>query len=465
MSVMAWLRRRTRGEADRGSAMITVILMGAVLTSLAAALMASTLAEATRSGQAVTKSTSMAAAEAGVDNYISKLTEDRNYYSHYVHPGEATRRDGSGHVGTPGQTWTGAATWTYPNGKDTWAGLGNGYEYDLQITPPSTGSQLVKVTSTGRKAGSATDRRTLEVLVRAASVADFQMVSNADVSYGSTATTRGKLYAGIDSSGRKHNINHDGTAYGNLYAEGSVTGSTSYLNGAKSYSSATIRSVIPNPIAFSTFTSSLVDVKAAAQNGGGIYLDNTSIDAWKLTFNSAGTVTIATCMRAYAYSSYRDIAETAPACTTTSTVTIPSIGAIYTNQSAIVSGTVKGQVTVASNDDIVIADNVSYATPGVDVLGLIAKNDMVVAAYVPYDLTWTAATVAQNGQWRSYAQTTDHGTMTFSGSTATNAGGYMSMFATRNYLYDANLLYLQPPYFPLILDTYTVVSFRELPPS
>jgi len=170
-------------------------------------------------------------------------------------------------------------------------------------------------------------------------------------------------------------------------------------------------------------------------------------------------------MRAYAYSSYQDIAATAPTCTTTSTVTIPSIGAIYTNQNTIVSGTVTGQATVASNDDIVIADTLSYATPGVDVLGLIAKNDMVVAAYVPYDLNWTAATVAQNGQWRSYAQSTDHGTMTFTGSTATNGGGYMSMFATRNYVYDSNLLYLQPPYFPLILDTYTVVSFRELPPS
>ena len=129
------------------------------------------------------------------------------------------------------------------------------------------------------------------------------------------------------------------------------------------------------------------------------------------------------------------------------------------------SGTVKGQVTVASNANVVIADNISYVTAGVDVLGLVAKSEMIIASYVPYNLTWTAATIAQTGQWRSYDTTTDHGTMTFTGSTATNQGGYMNMFATRNYIYDSNLLYLQPPYFPLLLDTYTVVSFRELPSS
>jgi len=461
MKAMARLRARTRGDSDEGSAMITVVLMGVVLTAVSAALMASTLAEATRSGAGVTEASAMAAAEAGVDNYISKLTEDHTYYDDYVHPAEATRKDANGVTAKAKAAWTGAATWSYPSGRDAWLAVGNGYEYDLQITPPSPGSQLVKITSTGRRTGSTTNTRTVEVLVRAASVADFQMVSNADVSYGSTATTRGKIYAGIDSSNVKHNIAHAGTAYGNLYAEGSITQSPNYMNNAKGYSSSTIRSVIPNAINFNTFTTSLVDLKAAAQATGGVYLDDSTKDAWKLTFNSAGTVTIASCKKNNNY----DVAATAPTCTTTQTVTMPAAGAIYVNQTVIVSGTVKGQVTVASNANVVIADNISYATPGVDVLGLVAKNEMIVASYVPYNLTWTAATIAQTGQWRSYDSSTDHGTMTFTGSTATDEGGYMSMFATRNYIYDSNLLYLQPPYFPLILDTYTVVSFRELASS
>jgi len=204
-----------------------------------------------------------------------------------------------------------------------------------------------------------------------------------------------------------------------------------------------------------------LSLNSAAQSTGGVYLDDSTKDGWKLTFNSAGTVTIASCKK----TNSKDIADTAPTCTTTSTVTVPSVGAIYANQSIVVSGTVKGQVTVASNANVVIADNISYVTPGVDVLGLVAKSEMIIASYVPYNLTWTAATIAQTGQWHASDTTTDHGTMTFTGSTATNQGGYMNMFATRNYIYDSNLLYLQPPYFPLILDTYTVVSFRELPSS
>src|SRR3954454_24202423 len=153
MKAMARLRARTRGNGDQGSAMITVVLMGVVLTAVSAALMASTLAEATRSGAGVTEASAMAAAEAGVDNYISKLTEDHTYYDDYVHRAEATRRHANGVTAMASAAWTGAPTWTSPSGPDAWTAVGNGYEYDLQIVPPNPGSQLVKITSTGRRTG------------------------------------------------------------------------------------------------------------------------------------------------------------------------------------------------------------------------------------------------------------------------------------------------------------------------
>ena len=62
--------------------------------------------------------------------------------------------------------------------------------------------------------------------------------------------------------------------------------------------------------------------------------------------------------------------------------------------------------------------------------------------------------------------------MTFTGSTATyggtyngtTSGGYMSMFNTaRVYEYDETLLYLQPPWFPTLGDSLTMLMFRELP--
>jgi hypothetical protein len=456
-------RKRTgvkRGKGERGSALIVAILMGAVFTALSAGLMANAVSETTRSGHEVQQSTAMAAAEAGVNDYIAKLTEDHAYFSHYVHPGESTRKDSSNVTGAAGQAWTGSASWTYPTGRDAWRPLDNGYEFNLQITPPPAGGKAVKITSTGRKTGATSQLRSVEVLVRAASVTDFQMMSNTDITYNSSATTRGKIYAGIDQNNIKHSIAHAGTAYGNLYAEGSITQSPTYQSGAQGYPAATIRSVLPTPLIFNTFTSALVDLKQAAQFGGGIYLDDSHKDGWSLTFNSAGTVTIASCTQ----KANKHFAAVAPTCVTTSTVAVPAVGAIYVNQSVIIKGQVKGKVTVASNADVIIGDPVSYVTPGVDVLGLVAKNEMIVAQWAPTDLTWTAATVVQSGQWRSWSNDGSHGTMTFTGSTATNQGSQMGMFTTSNYNYDTNLLYLQPPYFPVIENSYTVLFFREVTP-
>jgi hypothetical protein len=312
--------------------------------------------------------------------------------------------------------------------------------------------------------GATTGLRTIEVLVRPASIADFQMVSNADISYGSTATTRGKIYAGVDQYNGKHSIAHEGTAYGDLYAEGSITRSPTYRNGARGYASSTIRSVIPTPLNFNTFTTSLVDLKATAQTPGGIYLDDSRKDGWRLTFNSGGTVTIASCKKASSWWSTYHLAEREPSCTTVSTVAVPANGAIYANQSVVVMGQVKGRVTVASNADIVIGGNVTYATRGVDVLGLVAKNEMIVAWWAPTNLTWYSATIAQTGQWRSWNSDGSKGTLDFYGSTATNKGGYMGMYDYRNYNYDENLLYLQPPFFPVIADNYTILLSRELTP-
>jgi hypothetical protein len=53
--------------------------------------------------------------------------------------------------------------------------------------------------------------------------------------------------------------------------------------------------------------------------------------------------------------------------------------------------------------------------------------------------------------------------MTFTGSTVTSDGGYMSMFTTRYYNYDPTLQYLQPPWFPAVGDPYQILLFRELP--
>ncbi len=251
---------------------------------------------------------------------------------------------------------------------------------------------------------------------------------------------------------------------------------------AQKYSGAagTIRSVIKTPINFSNFTTSITDIKRAADlNVVGTQtpydLNNGNYDIWKLTFKSDGTLDVAGCKDSGS-NKPEDVKPTT--CTAVSNnLPMPANGAIYAQQSVMISdGTstcgspvitgncVNGRVTVASANDVIIGDNIDYVQTGDDVLGLIAANEMIVAQWAPTTLSWRGATIAQTGQWRSaIGNQTHNGTMTFTGSTATNGGGYMSMYATRVYKYDNSLLYLQPPWFPTIDYAYTVLLYRELP--
>ena len=82
---------------------------------------------------------------------------------------------------------------------------------------------------------------------------------------------------------------------------------------------------------------------------------------------------------------------------------MPSNGAIYSEVNVIVSGTVKGRVTVATPNEIIIGGNIlydgdgSFTTPvlGKNVLGLEAVKDVVVPCWIMGDLDWRAAVVAQ----------------------------------------------------------------------
>jgi hypothetical protein len=275
--------------------------------------------------------------------------------------------------------------------------------------------------------------------VRPSSVSDFYRIVDGNVSFGSSTTTNGAIY----SSG---NVDHDGTASANIYAEGSISGAVTMTNGSKKYTPTTspsIRTVIPSPLNFSSFIVSLSDVSRAAQTGG-VYLNNTSIDAWKLVFASNGTFTAQTCTK----SSGQDVAAATPSCGTATTYSVPSNGAIYSPQTVIVSGTMKGRATVASNNNIVVASNISYNTVGSDVLGLDAANNVYVAAYAPSTLNWRAAVLAQSGTWRTWncpSEGSGTGTMTFTGSSATADGGCFTAYDTRDYTYDNSLLYLEAP--------------------
>ncbi len=490
---------RRLSAAEDGQALVLVAFLMIVLALLSVLLIGMVVSDQKTSNNSAVQADARAAAEAGIDSYVATLLLNNQYYRQYLAPGEATRKstatgDTLASVVPPSSPTAWASnegtSWTYPNGKDAWADLGNGYSYDLQVTPPQTGSNntnYLQIVATGkRNGGTATsDKQAIQILIRPASVADFQMLSAASVAYGTDAVTTGKVYS-------LQSVYYCGTAYADVYAESRVYLSSGTCGGgsgnnmvspAKAYdsqTSPTIRTMIKNPVNFADFQTSLDDISRAAQNAGGIYLTNPggSVKAWQLTFNSAGTVTYRTCTASQA------LETTQPSCTGSATTkSIPTNGAIYSELPVVIAGgtstcsdpkvgtltnanCVHGRVTVASNGDIIIGDDIGYVTSGSDVLGLMAKNNVWVASWNGNSLTWRGAALAENGYWSeptSACNGCHSGTMTFTGSSATYSGGAMSMFNNRSYNYDGTLLYLQPPWFPTLPQAYTIVLYRNLP--
>lgn len=406
---------------ERGNAMVLAVFLTAALALLAINLINVVSGDSSRGAQGVKRDAAFQAAEAGLSEYTSKLLEDNQYYLHDVAAGESTRNSATNCSGTNVSStsstptaWNYGTTWAYCSTKNNWRQLSNGYEYNVQVTGPTASQNYADLIATGRKQGTTAPVRVLEQRVRLASVADFQMMSNASISYGSTATTRGKIYSA-------QSVTHSGTAYADVYAEGQVSGGATYVSPARSYdvdSSPTIRAMIANPVNFASFLVSLTDIQRAAQNGG-IYLNNSAYAAWQLTFASDGTVNVKTC------TAPNETTVTPPTCTQYAGFpkTVPSNGAIYVEQTAIIAGgtstctdpdgtsltnanCVNGRVTVASDDKMIVGDDIGYMVTGDDVLGLVSKNDMLVARWGPPVLHWRAGTLAETGSWQSATSAT-----------------------------------------------------------
>lgn len=468
------MRRHLRSTVvqEDGIAMILVVMITAFMSLLAVTLIDAVRAESDRGAHANWSSTSFQAAEAGLDEYTAKLLDDHGYYLHDVHPAESTRSPSTGvTVGAndcaydaketaPASVsqevpWVYGTSWTYPNGKDHWCKLPNGYFYNLQVYAPGTAANpttSVRIVSTGRRSAASTDdMRAIETYVRPSNLTDFYRFSNGDVNI--DAETFGKIY----SNGT---VTHSDTAHADIFAEGSINGNPTMVDGAQKYANGAFPTskIKTHPIKFSKFAVSLPDIQRAAQKGG-VELVLPGKTGWRIIFNANGTFTAAPCTGT-------DLElSPAPSCSPATTYTMPSNGAIYTDATAIVSGSVNGRVTVGANQNIIVADDIAPLVGGDDVIGLVANVYLYVAAYAPAQLTWNAAVLVQTETWQSAGSGHGNGSlMTFSGSSATAKGGSFGDYDTRVYAYDPNLQFLPPPWFPTIDDTYTTTFFREVTP-
>ena len=158
---------------------------------------------------------------------------------------------------------------------------------------------------------------------------------------------------------------------------------------------------------------------------------------------------------------------------------LPSNGAIFVSGGNVyVEGTLKGRLTIGTDKDLIIKNNILYADDpeenpsSQDMLGLIAEGDVIVSKDAPYDLEIDASIMALGDSflveewWKGPPKGTlkvvggiiqkERGPVgMFNGSTGEKLSGY-----SKNYVYDERLKNQNPPYYPTTGD-YIVVLWRE----
>jgi hypothetical protein len=380
--------------------------------------------------------------------------------------------------------------------KDTNQKIG---QYSLVVTPPSVGSTIITIQSTGYSVENPKVKRTITVRYGVPSLAKYAFLTNTDVWIGDTESVSGQMHANggirFDGSG-----NAPITSAKSTYTCQSWSGSPcpATKNGIWGSAPASTQALwqFPQPnVDFASMTSDLSSIKSNAQSGG-IYLPPSNAQGYSLVFNSNGTISIykVTSLRSTptgwdvnGNSHNEDVdynnrtkLDGNPSVAGVQDYAMPSNGLIYIEDTTWAEGTVKGRVLVAAAKlpynvntapSIIVPNNIVYAAKdGTNSLGLIAQKDFLISYYAPNTLEINAAIIAQNGSaqmWNFgstrtsltiYGAVSSFGVWTWSwvsGNTCTSG------YCTTQTSYDANLLFAPPPSFPLSSDGYQQISWNS----
>ncbi len=356
--------------------------------------------------------------------------------------------------------------------------------YSLNITRPVTGTTVVVIESTGWLDAQPNSRRTIRARVGFPALTDYAFLTNGDVWIADEEETHGKFHA-------NGGIRFDGTG------DAPITSATStYIckefhgcgnqqkpgiwgdGGPQSY----WQFPVPGK-EFAAVTAKLSEIKTNADPlKGGVYLTSSGKQGWRLSFQANGTINIFKVKTTNSYrgkdvgsNKYEWYAIDAASYDTTTTVSMPTNGYIYVEDTVWVDGVVNGRATVGTTagKSIIINGNLTYAAKdGNNVLGLIAEQNILIPHDSPDDLEIDAALLAQNGAAKRYYYPSDKkDSLIIYGSVISNgvwtwswtSGGsvVVSGYVHTNSTYDANLTYFPPPSFP-VGSEYNLISWEEV---
>lgn len=459
------MHKNTRGSITPALLVIT----GAFVTAIYGLLMVIAL-QLDFSHRQVASQQALSIAEAGI-----------NYYKWHLAHAPEDFMDGTGTVGPY------IHTFADPQG-------GNAGSYSLTVTPPTDGSTIVTLTSTGWTDVYPSVKRTITATYGRPSYARFSFLTNASSWYGAGITVNGAVHSntGIRMDGVNTSLVTSAVA---TYLCGSETGCSpaqsrpgvwgSGPGGAQGLWQFPVPAIDFNSISFD-----FNQMKLSAQSDG-LWLANSGASGYHLVFLSNGTVNIS---RVTSTNYYNGMLENGSCprlyqrITNESFIgnyTLADTPIIFVEDALWVEGVVNGKTTVAAvqfpisstTTNVWIRGNLYYnAYDNSDELGLIAQDDIYFARDIPNDFRVDGALMAQSGKIIRHGYVSGCGysstysvrnSLTINGALISfnksywNWGsGPTSGFRTRTISYDSNLLYMPPPYFPTSGE-YEFISWAE----
>ena len=383
-------------------------------------------------------------------------------------------------------------------------------QFSLDVIPPSLGSTLATVKSTGSIAGDTALLRTIAVQFVKPSIAKYAVVANDAMRFGAGTEVFGLIHSnqGIRFDGLAHNIVASAVA---AYNDPDHSGANEF--GVHTHvapidplppSSVPQRTDVfevgrqfPVPaVDFAGITADLAQMKTDAQTNG-FYRPSAGALGYHVVLRTDDTFDL-----------YRVTSLVNPpsGCTNIAgqsgwgtwsiqnqqligNYPFPANGIIFLEDDIFVNGqTNGGRLTIAAaflpdnppfRKNIMVNNDLLYTNyDGSDVIGLIAQGNINVGLVSEDDLRIDAALIAQNGRvGRHYYRSPSGGsqrcspnhirqTITLWGMIATNQRyGFAYTDGTRypkpNLNYDGNLLYGPPPSFPLTSDQYVTLTGGE----
>lgn len=369
-------------------------------------------------------------AEAGIDYYRWHLAHSLNDYA------DGTGQEGCNPCGPYHHSYS-----------DPWGTVIG--SYDITITPPAEGSDVVTITALGQLDDFPNQTRTVTAQFRRPSLVKYMVVANDNMRFGSDTDVYGEIHSngGVRFDGTAHNVVSSArTTYTDPDGAGLCTSNPENPNECPGVWTA---QADPNavflagtdyptaPVDFNGITADLSNLKTLALGnatkinsylwvGDGIYLEASGKPGYLLQFKVVGPTTLLDIYRVkqtyadcswssggLAYSAAKNSISSVYSSAVATNVTMPSNGIIFVEDNFWVQGSIaNARVTVvaasfpetpSTNKNIYINNDITYAgdyetTKATTTLGLIAQNDITIGLYSEDDLAIDAALLAQQGR-------------------------------------------------------------------